>query len=263
MATDGDVSAGRRSSRSQLRARFDRLFEQGQDAVLRGSHFVDVPPVPGGRWGMSAVLVPTGPVADRLAEVTAGLAAVSGSGHWPTGARDAVHLTVRAIEVHRPGLSGADPLVARCAGALARATAQSTAVRLRLDGLTLTPSGVMVCAYPVDPAADDFADRLGVELGADGWFEASYRRDIWYATLVHFAAEVSDPAGLAAWVRRRRALDLGVLELDGAELVTFRFNGRQPVRSALAQAPFGGVAMPVTVTGGHGRQVGGSGPGWG
>ncbi|MEV6926721.1 hypothetical protein AB0M46_19760 [Dactylosporangium sp. NPDC051485] len=239
------------------------MFEQGQDAVLRGSHFVDVPPVPGGRWGMSAVLVPDGPVADRLAEVTAELVAVSGSGHWPTGVRDAVHLTVRAIEVHRPGLSGTDPLVARCAGALARAAAQSAVVRLQLDGLTLTPSGVMVCAYPVGAAADDFADRLGVELGADGWFERSYRRDIWYATLLHFAAGVPDPAGLVAWVAQRRSMDLGVVELDGAELVTFRFNGRQPVRSALAQAPFGGVAMPVTVTGGHGRQVGGSGAGIG
>jgi hypothetical protein len=100
----------------------------------------------------------------------------------------------------------------------------------------------MACAYPIDDAADDFADRLGLELGEDGWFEAAYRRDIWYATLLHFAAEVRDPARLVEWVSQRRSMDLGFVELDGAELLTFRYNGRQPARLALAQAPFGAIA---------------------
>jgi hypothetical protein len=253
MTGDVDVMSGRRSSGSQHRVRFDRLFSQGRDAVTTGAHFADVPPVEGGRWGMSAALVPDGPVADRLAQVAAELSLLAGAGHWPTGTRDAIHLTVRAIEVHRPGLSGADPLVARCAAALARAAAESRPVRFRLDGVTLTPSGVMACAYPLDDAADDFADRLGSELGEDGWFEAAYRRDIWYATLLHFAAEVRDPAELVDWVSQRRSMRLGVVKLDGAELLTFRYNGRQPVRLALAQAPFGGVPVEEPAVGRHAR----------
>ncbi|WP_432968436.1 hypothetical protein [Dactylosporangium sp. CA-233914] len=229
------------------------MFEQGRDAVMTGAHFVDLPPVAGGRWGMSAALVPDNPVADRLAHVTAELSLPAGPGHWPTGNQDAIHLTVRALDVHRPGLSGADPLVVRCAAALARAAAKSRPVRFRLDGVTLTPSGVMVCAYPVDGAADDFADRLGVELGEDGWFEAAYRRDIWYATLLHFAAEVREPARLVEWVSQRRSLDLGVVELDGTQLLAFRYNGCQPVRLALAQAPLGGVPMEEVAVGRHAR----------
>ncbi|MER7277529.1 hypothetical protein ABT369_24110 [Dactylosporangium sp. NPDC000244] len=253
MTGDGDALNGRRSSGSQHRMRFDRLFSRGRDAVTNGAHFADVCPVEGGRWGMSAALVPDGPVADRLAHVAAELAQLAGPGHWPTGAQDAIHLTVRAIEVHRPELSGADPLVARCAAALARAAAGARRVRFRLDGVTLTPSGVMACAYPLDDAADDFADRLGLELGEDGWFEAAYRRDIWYATLLHFAAEVSDPAELVEWVSQRRSMQLGVVELDGAELLTFRYNGRQPVRLALAQASFGGVPVEGSAVGQHAR----------
>ncbi|MBF9131347.1 hypothetical protein I0C86_20615 [Plantactinospora sp. S1510] len=92
---------------------------------------------------------------------------VAGSGHWPTGAPQAVHFTVRAIEAYRPDLSVDHPLVVRCAAALHRAAQMSRPVRLQLRGLTLTPSGIMACGYPVDTAADDFAARLGVELGAD------------------------------------------------------------------------------------------------
>lgn len=107
----------------------------------------------------------------------------------------------------------------------------------------MTPSGVMVCAYPADGAADALADRLEAELGDDGWFEAEYQRDIWYATLLHFAAEVSDPAALVEWVSARRRLDLGWAEFDGAELVSSRYNGRQPIRLRLAQAAFADVPL--------------------
>jgi hypothetical protein len=101
----------------------------------------------------------------------------------------------------------------------------------------------MVCAYPADDSADAFAERLGAELGEDGWFEADYQRDIWYATLLHFAAEVGDPGALVEWVTERRRLDLGWVDFDGAGLVTFRYNGRQPVRVRLAQAAFADVPL--------------------
>jgi hypothetical protein len=190
---------------------------------------------------LSCAFVPVGEALSRLAAVTADVLAVAGDRHWPTGAPEAVHFTVRAIEVHRAGVSRDDPLVARCAAAMEKAAAAWARVRFRLDGLTLTPSGVMVCAYPVDDAADAFAEQLGDELGDDGWFEADYQRDIWYATLLHFAAEMRDPGALVEWVSARRRLDLGVVEVDEAELVGFRYNGRQPVRVRLARAAFADV----------------------
>jgi hypothetical protein len=187
--------------------------------------------------------VPTGEALNRLGAVTADVLAVAGDRHWPTGAPEAVHFTVRAIEAHRPSLSRADPLATRCATAMEKAAAAVGRVRFRLDGLTLTPSGVMVCAYPADDAADAFADRLEAELGDDAWFEAEYQRDIWYATLLHFASEVRDPGALVDWVSVRRRLDLGLVEVDTTELVSFRYNGLQPVRVRLAQAAFAGVPL--------------------
>lgn len=221
------------------RAAFDRLFDRGRIAVQAGTHYSDSPPVDGGRWGMSVVLQPEGICAVRLAEVTAEALSVAGVDHWPTGGPEAVHFTVRAIQAHRSVMPPGDPLVGRCAAALKRAGAASRPVRLRMRGLTLTPSGVMACAYPVDSAADDFAARLSDELGDDGWFEAAFVRDIWYATVVHFTGPVCDPAGLVDWVAARRDLGLGETVIRGAELLRFRYNGRQPVRVTLATAPLG------------------------
>ncbi|GIG92038.1 hypothetical protein [Plantactinospora endophytica] len=220
-------------------AAFDRLFDRGRAAVLSGTHYRDSPPVDGGWWGMSVVLPPDPGCTGRLAAVTAEALAVAGPRHWPTGAPQAAHFTVRAIEAHRTAVPGTDPLVRRVRSALRRAATACRPVRLELRGLTLTPSGVMACAYPVDSAADDFAARLGAELGDDAWFEADFSRDIWYATLVHFTGPLRDPAALVDWVAARRGTDLGEAAIGAAELLRFRFDGRQPVRLPLTSAPFG------------------------
>lgn len=218
---------------------FDRLFVRGQGAVLSGTHYRDTPPVEGGRWGMSVVFVPDADSVRRLAAVTTRVMGLAGTCHWPTGSADAVHLTVRAIQVHRSYVPADDPLTERCTAALGRAARACQPVRLRLGGLTLTPSGVMVCAFPLDDAADSFADRLAEELGPDGSFEQAYHRDIWYATLVHFAGEIRDRQGLVGWVDQHRSLDLGEAAIDRAELMRFRYDGRQPVRVGLGSAPLG------------------------
>ncbi|MFY1672760.1 hypothetical protein ACN27G_22815 [Plantactinospora sp. WMMB334] len=220
-------------------AAFDRLFARGRDAILAGTHHRDSPPVDGGRWGLSVVLPPDRACTARLAALTAEALAIAGPDHWPTGAPEAVHVTVRAIEAHRSSVPDGDPLVRRCASAVRRAAAACRPVRLELRGVTLTPSGVMACAHPVDSAADRFAARLGTELGADARFEADFSRDIWYATLLHFTGPLRDPATLVEWAADRRATDLGVSVAATADLLRFRFNGRQPVRVPLASAAFG------------------------
>lgn len=221
----------------EYRGRFDALFDRGRSAVLAGSHHRDSPPAEGGRWGMSVVLTPDDKVADRLDALTAEAMAVAGQAHWPTGNRSTVHFTVRALEGHRAHIPDDDPLATRCAEALRRAAQTSTPIRLHLSGLTLTPSGVMVCAYP---AATDFAARLSAELGADAWFEQNYDRNIWYATLVHFAAAIDHPQALVTWVTHRRDTPLGDAVFDSAELVRFDHRGQHPIRVRLAGAAFAG-----------------------
>lgn len=203
----------------------------------------------GGRWGLSVAFVPDTQAMERISAVTAEAMRLAGPGHWPTGAVEAVHFTVRAIQEHRRAVPADDPLERRCRAALYRAAARSQPIRLRLSGLTLTPSGVMLCAFPEDYAARHFADRLGQELGTDGWFEAEFQRDIWYATLVHFTEEIRDPAGLVDWVAARRGLNLGEIAVKEPQLLRFRYNGRQPVRVEVARAVLGGVptAQPAPV----------------
>ncbi|MGE5156127.1 MAG: hypothetical protein ACM3JP_01350 [Betaproteobacteria bacterium] len=232
---------GRVATNVGYRAAFDRLFARGSEAVLAGSHYRDTPPVAGGRWGVSVVFRPDPGCVERLAALTDEALTLAGPGHWPTGAPQSVHVTVRAMEAHRPHVTADDPLVRRCAAALHRTAAACGPVRFHFRGLTLTPSGVMLCAYPTDSAADRVAGRLAHELGGDAWFEAEFHRDIWYATLVHFTGVVADPAGLVDWVASRRDLDLGVSDIDGMELTRFTYNGLQPVRSTLARAHLDGV----------------------
>jgi hypothetical protein len=234
----GRPTLGVTASDAEYRAVFDRLFEGGRYALLSGGHYRDTPPVADGRWGPSIVLVPSGSGAQALAAVTAEAMSLAGPAHWPTGAPHAVHITVRAMRAHVAAVPAADPFLTRCAAAMRRAAASTSGpARFRFGGLTLTPSGVMACAYPVDGAADEIARRLREELGEDAWFEANFHRDIWYATLVHFAADIADPAALVEWVAQRRDLDLEPVVVREVELLRFDYDGRQPVRVPLATAP--------------------------
>jgi hypothetical protein len=228
-----------RRAAAGYRAVFDRLFEGGRSAVRSGGYYRDTPPVEGGRWGPSVVLRPPPSTMDRLAAVTTEAMRVAGPGHWPTGAAPSIHITVRALQAYRGEPPAADAFLRRCAQAVRRATRSTPQVAFRFRGLTLTPSGVMACAYPMDGTADVFAARLRDDLGADGWFEENFHRDIWYATLVHFATDIVDPIALVDWVEKRRDTDLGPAIVSEAELLWFRYDGRQPVRMALATAAFG------------------------
>ena len=67
---------------------------------------------------------------------------------------------------------------------------------------------------PAVPAADPVFDRL---------FDDGQERDIWYASILHFAAPVPDPAGLLGWAERNRASLTHEVTLDSLSLTRSRY----------------------------------------
>jgi hypothetical protein len=226
---------------------FDRLFAQAAPLIERGQHQRDSVPVDGGRWPVSVVLRPDHGSAMRPELVMAEAERLAGPGHFRTGIAGSVHFTVRALELYREGAGERDDVVQRYARAMNRAALQVEAIELDLVGVTLTPGTVMVCAHPVDDRADRFMDLLKDELGDDAWFEAGFRRDIWYANILHFTTDIAAPSGLIGWVDGHRELDLGRVAMDTAELVRFRFEdgaqGRLMRPEVLASARVGKAAV--------------------
>jgi hypothetical protein len=167
--------------------------------------------------------------------------AYAGPGHFRTGAADSVHLTVRALELYRETLD--EEAVGRYREALYRATRDIAPIALDLVGLTLAAGSVMVCAHPVDDNAAQLMRALNDELGEDAWREAGLERDIWYATILHFAADIARPDELIDWVAQRRELDLGRTVIDTVELVRFHYEdgpaGRLMRPEVLSSVPTG------------------------
>jgi hypothetical protein len=224
----------------------ETIHQRGRAAVLAGLALLDVPPAPGGtRWGLSLVVRPDPEAAARLERLAVGAAAAAGPGQWVTASPGSTHLTVTYLErVHRDVGPG-DPAVRRLADSVRSLVAGTAPLRWRVTGLALAERGVLALADPVDGAPDRLRERVMRELAEVGRAEAYYRSSVWWSTLLHFAAPVADPAGLAAWVDARTALKTVPLSADRVDIVRYEFDGVRTVPVTLAEVRLTGVPQEV------------------
>ena len=222
----------------------ESLHEQGRSALLEGQVRPDVPPAPGARrWGLSVLVRPQPDLAARVAELTSRLATLAGPGQWATGSAGSAHLTVYSLEPHRPGVTLADPAARRYADAMRQAAAATEPGAFAVTGLSLTPGGVIAACEPQDAGARALRPTLTAALGGTV-FEAAYRGDQWWMSLLHLAAQVTSPGPLVDHVARHRDAALGTLVVQELELVRYEYRtgpegaGMRPV--TLASAPLTG-----------------------
>jgi hypothetical protein len=188
------------------------------------------------------------PTSEALLDAVATEAgAVAGPGQWLTGARGSSHLTVTYLERSWREVGADDPEVARATALLRTLVASASPLQWRLTGLALADRGVLALAEPVDDAPDRFRAALLAELDELGQAEGYYRRSVWWATVLHFAAPPADPAALAAWVDARTALAPVTITADRLEVVRYAYDGERTVPVPLAVVPAPDV--PVEVTG--------------
>lgn len=207
---------------------FDRIVRNGRAAVLSGRHDTEVPPSQSGRWGLSVVLLPSSDLARSLDDLTNEATETIGDGHWRSGGMGRAHVTVRALEPY-----GDTPVPTGRANryilALERAITGLRAVRLELEGLALSAGTVMARARCTDGTANELRQRLGTELGDDGWLEDRHfengRDPIWYCSLVHFAGPITAPARLVKWVDSRTDIHIGGESFASVYLCRWDFDG--------------------------------------
>lgn len=217
----------------------EEFHTRGRAAVLAGEAVYDRPPsTRSPRWGVSVIVRPDTEAGERLAAVTEELAAVAAGAHWPTGRLGSGHVTVRVLEPYRDPVPPGDPAVGRYAAAVSRTAAGAAPLAFAMTGVVLMPGGVLVVAEPVDAAPARLRAVLAAELGADsGYEDDSYRRNLWWSTLLHFAEPLADTAALVGWIEARRTLDLGLFRARCLDLVRYEYNGAATAPVALMSVP--------------------------
>lgn len=199
-------------------------MDEAVPALLAGAHQQERRPMDGGRWPVSVVCVPDAQTREVLARVMDEALTYAGAGHFKTGSTDASHFTVRALELYREAASPDEPIADAWCAALDEVGGGSPPIRLRLTGVTLSVSGVMVQAEPIGDEPWGRMRRLRDVLGPLAWFEEQgHQRDIWYASVLHFAAPVADARGLIAWAEKHRSWLRREIVLDSVTLTRFRY----------------------------------------
>lgn len=226
------------AQRTPSGSRFDRLFAEGRDAVLTGTHQAESAPANNRpRWAVGAVLRPDARAAQVIEQVARAAAGIVGDEHWLAGAVSSSHLSLRRhLERYRRPVLHADPLVARYAAALRIAVKDIGPIRFTISGLTLTPVSVMASAAPADGAAKELAAAFGAALRVAGCRDAGSTPDIWYVNLVYFTGPIRDPRHLVAWVAARRHTEITRLHITGMQIVRWHYTGSGMVPVVLAAA---------------------------
>lgn len=215
---------------------FRSIFAAGETAVRTGEHGIETDPRSTGRWGPSIVLLPTGDLAHLLDDLTSEAAAVAGRDHWLSGGPGRAHVTVRALE---PFADAVDPAqLERYRSALGRALHDTGPLLLTFGGLGLSTGSLMVCAEPIGTSADALRQRLGTELGADGWLEDGLYPDgrdpIWYCSILHYAEKIAHPERLIDWVEVRADAVLGSQTFESVHIARWEHNGTAMAPHVLA-----------------------------
>jgi hypothetical protein len=214
-------------------AGFDRLFAEGRQALLTGTHRVETAPADGcQRWAVGAVLRPDPQAAEAIEQAAKAAAAVVGPNRWLAGAAGSSHLSLRrGLERYRRPIPPGDPRVARYAAALRSAAKATGPVRYAVTGLTLTPVSVMASAIPADTAAEDLATAFDAALHAEQCHDAGAIPELWYVNLVYFTGPVRDAEELIGWVEARREMHLADVRVAAFQIVRWQntVNGMMPI----------------------------------
>ncbi|WP_336208540.1 hypothetical protein [Nonomuraea sp. LPB2021202275-12-8] len=199
---------------------WEKFVARGREALLSGRTTYDVPMVEGGhRWGATVILRPTGAVLDRLIALARSAGGAAGPGHWVHGG-DTLHLTLRSLENYRQSIPPGDPLRTAYAAALGEAAEGLPPARVLLRGVSPHAGGVLARGHPEDDTLVSLQKRFAHALASRGLhhFESGMVRDVWYVSLLHFAAPVADPRPLAAWCDEHAGTPVGVAEMPAVEL---------------------------------------------
>jgi hypothetical protein len=170
-----------------------------------------------------------------------------GPGHFHTGRRDSVHITIRALEPFRAAATAEDEIVGEWERAMRATAATTSPFPLTFTGITLTTGGILAQLEPRDERPWQLLDRFRSELGSLAWFEDQWmRRNIWYCSLLHFTTDIADPVGLIDWAGALRECPPTRFELTALELVRFHHSGS--ARQEQSMRPQTWLDVPLTAS---------------
>jgi len=213
---------------SALTSRYDGMRRNGAHRLLTASYEVEPQPEMGSeRWGLSAVLRPAGPLAEKLVETCERLDSARRGPHFAYD-MSSLHVTVRSMTSY--SLQYSDDVVLECVQDLREVASSSREVRIRLEGVAVASAGIIACGYPsrellkirhvlLERAKVRAHDR-GYPAPLEG--EGPRIRDSAHASLMVFrGTSIAEPE-VAHILQGSDAHVSGALSFEEIELVQFR-----------------------------------------
>ncbi len=173
------------------------------------------------KWGLSAVLSPTGNIADTLVGVADELAVHTGRSQVVYDHTD-LHTTLRSIEFHQPTI--ATDKVQTYTDILHEVAQGYGPFSVSYRGLTATPTGVLAQGWPDDDSLQNL--RLAFHRRLESYGLLSGPETIWlrvtaHASLVVFASSLLNPLSLVRYVEGNKHTNYGTAIYNSIDLVYY------------------------------------------
>jgi 2'-5' RNA ligase len=207
----------------EIAAIYDMLWNTGFDPVSRGD--VEIDPYisnPGSdrRRGLTLIFRPPSAVKSKILDFLAEIQALEPDQYYYTAAN--LHFTVlslfTAITDHRPEYER----LPAYESAAQKAVLSCQPFSMRLAGLTVSKSAVMLCGFPEDDRLNELRGNLRRHLIQGGLSQGLDRRYILvgaHTTVMRFAAPLKSPAAFSQFLLENKHRPFGTFQVDELQLV--------------------------------------------
>lgn len=215
-------------------ATMHRLLHEGADPDLRLHSPQD------DRRGLTLLARPPAPITAAIETILADFRALEPAQYYYPAAD--IHLTILSLISCYPGftLAQIDPAAYQCA--LRDITRLARPFRIRYEGLTASPGGIMVQGFPEDEGLEELREATRTFFRASGLqqsIDTRYSIHTAHSTVIRFTRPLSDAPMLVARLAQYQEQFIGTFTVDAVELVFNDWYQRARTTVLLGTYPLG------------------------
>lgn len=205
-----------------LQEHYNQLYTKSSEAILAGNYSLDadLKNESDSRFGITILLRPSNAVKAEIQLFLAELKAIEPEQYYYSDSD--IHITVLSIISCYDGFALDQISVEDYIEIIKESINDLGEIKIRFQGVTASPSAIMIQGFPSDETLNALRDKLRVNFKSSTLqqsIDSRYAISTAHSTVVRFQENLQDPEKLMHLVEKYRDFDFGEFRVENIELV--------------------------------------------